>query len=186
MALNPQLSEIMMMPTTKRRDAKLHPSDASSTRTKRTIAKSIQNNSNDTERRSSVGELSDVTSSRPRKLQVENTFKMEPDVKFSPCIVEKIAERVLAEELHDTEYDPDRCKELSQKLAAAIMERVKGLSYKRYKLVALVTIGSLKERPGMHFGSRCLWNHKLDTFATVKFANRSLFALANIYGLYFE
>ncbi|XP_013408480.1 tctex1 domain-containing protein 1-B [Lingula anatina] len=121
-----------------------------------------------------------------RNLQYENTYKMEPDVRFMAGCVEKEAEDVLTERLKDMKYDPATCKHLSQELAGIIMERVKLFAFKRYKFVVVVSIGSLKERPGMQFGSRCLWNKGTDSFANVKFANGSLFAVAMIYGLYYE
>ena len=116
----------------------------------------------------------------------ENTYKLDPDLRFSSCAVERITESVLIERLKDEKYDASCCKELSQEMAAKIMDKLKALKIKRYKMVALVSIGSVSERPGMQFGSRCLWNEQTDSFASVKFTNGSLFAVAMVYGLYFE
>ena len=116
----------------------------------------------------------------------ENTFKTQPDALFNACEVERLTETVLVERLRDVQYDPATCKELSQEMAAKIMDKVKSIKIKRYKLVAVVSIGSVNERPGMQFGSRCLWNQSTDSFASVKFTNGSLFAVAMVYGLYFE
>jgi len=73
-----------------------------------------------------------------------------------------------------------------QHIATRISDALKAKSYKRYKHVVIVSIGSVKERPGVYLGSRCLWNDKTDSFATVRFENSSLYALAMIYGLYYE
>ena len=121
-----------------------------------------------------------------KPLEYENTFKLDPNQPFNSCEVEKVAETVLVDRLKNLKYEPSKCKILSQELAATIMERLKSLHLRRYKLVAVVSIGSLKERPGMQFGSRCLWNQETDSFASIKFTNESLFAVAMIYGLYYE
>ena len=99
--------------------------------------------------------------------------------------MEAATEEVLVERLKDVTYEPSTCKLLSQELAAQVMERLKLLKLSGYKLVAVVSVGSLKERPGMQFGSRCLWNDETDKFASVKFTNGSLFAVAMVYALRF-
>ena len=104
---------------------------------------------------------------------------------FSFALVERIAEQVLVENLRDVRYDPARCKQVSQELASTIMDRLKDVSGRRYKLVAVVSVGSLEERPGVQFGSRCLWNAATDSFSSVKFTNGSLFAVALVYGFRF-
>ena len=100
--------------------------------------------------------------------------------------IESIVESILTDKLKDVKYEPSTCKTLSQELAGCIMEKLKSLNYKRYKLVAVVSLGSIKERPGLQFGSRCFWNQNTDKFTSVKYTNGSLFAVAMIYGLYFE
>ena len=115
-----------------------------------------------------------------------NTYNMEPEVTFKNGDVERLTEAVLIDSLQDVTYDAHTCKDMSQELAVKIMDKLKSLRMKRYKLVAVVSVGSINERPGMQFGSRCLWNNSTDSFASVKFTNGSLFAVAMIYGLYFE
>ena len=123
-----------------------------------------------------------------RGMRIENTYKLEPDTDriFRVGQVEKLAESILAEHLKDIEYEPMKCRELSQSLAAVILDKVKQMGYKRYKIITNISIGSLKEKPGMQFGSRCLWNKNTDNFVSVKYSNTSIFAVAMIYGLYFE
>lgn len=120
----------------------------------------------------------------PKK--TEPTYRMEPEDAFFPQRVENLVQRVLAEKLKDHKYDASTCKSLSQELAGIIMESLKSLQIRRYKMVAVVSIGSMNERPGLQFGSRCLWDQSTDRFASVKFTNGSLFAVALIYGLYYE
>ena len=105
---------------------------------------------------------------------------------FRASEIELLVGEVLSERLGEIRYEPSKCKELSQELAAHIMERIKEMSIKKYKMVAIVSIGSQKGVPGMQFGSRCLWNKETDQFASVKFTNGSLFAVAMVYGLCFE
>ena len=136
----------------------------------------------------SMAERSDTFLSKRRSqpANYENTYRMEPDVPISVAQIERITESILAETLAHVQYDPNTCKDLSQDIAARIMDRIKTMPFKRYKLVAIVSIGSMKDRCGLQFGSRCLWNQATDTFASVKFSNGSLFAVAMIYGLYYE
>lgn len=149
-------------------------------------APSLRSHGLDTDTNYDVYSMADKSDFHFRKINYENTYKMEPDHRFSAHEVERAAEGALKDRLEDLKYDPQTCKKLSQELAAEIMERVKLLGIKRYKFVVVVSIGSLKEKPGMNFGSRCLWNHKTDNFANVKFTNGSLFAIALIYGMYYE
>ena len=123
---------------------------------------------------------------RPQPLQQEPSYKTEHDATFTPTLVESMTRDVLVEKLNKRKYEPASCKQLSQELAARIMERLKCLQVKRYKMVAVVSIGSMSERPGLQFGSRCLWNQSTDSFTSVKFTNGSLFAVAMIYSLYYD
>ena len=121
-----------------------------------------------------------------RAIKLENTYKLNPDLAFRSQEVQKKAEEILAELLHDAEYDSHRCKALSQTISAKILEDIKTLGFKRYKMVAVVSIGSMKERPGMQFGSRCLWNKETDNFVSARYSNTSIFAVAMVYGLYYD
>ncbi|KAK2151602.1 hypothetical protein LSH36_357g01014 [Paralvinella palmiformis] len=118
--------------------------------------------------------------------KIENTYKIDPDRNFQTQRVERTVRGILAERLKNRIYDPVCCKVLSQNLAAEIMENLKTLNIQRFKLVTVVSIGSMKEKPGIQFGSRCLWNQSTDSFASVKYINGSLFAVAMVYALYFE
>lgn len=118
--------------------------------------------------------------------KLENTYKVGPDKTFKTGEIERATDEVLKENLQDVEYNSSKCRELSQTIASKIMEKIKQLGLLRYKVIAVVSIGSLKEKPGMQFGSRCLWNKNTDNFTSVKFSNKSIFAVAMVYGLYFE
>ncbi|KAK3595427.1 hypothetical protein CHS0354_003421 [Potamilus streckersoni] len=130
--------------------------------------------------------LTDKSEAAKRNIRMENTYKMTPDKLFKPHEVEKVAERILKDSLGDSEYDALQCRSLSETLSSKILEEIQSLGYKRYKMVCVVSIGSLKNKPGMQFGSRCLWNKDTDYFISVKYSNASLFAVAMVYGLYFD
>ena len=66
-----------------------------------------------------------------------------------------------------------------------IKARVKALMIPRYKIICLVQIGELKSQ-GMRVGSRCLWDEANDTFSSHEFRNKSIYAVASVYGVYYE
>uniref|UniRef100_A0A8C0EMD8 Tctex1 domain containing 1 n=1 Tax=Bubo bubo TaxID=30461 RepID=A0A8C0EMD8_BUBBB len=70
-------------------------------------------------------------------------------------------------------------------LLQVIKARVKDLMIPRYKIVVVTHIGQLNEQ-SMQIASRCLWDPVSDTFSSYVFKNTSLFALANVYAVYFE
>ncbi|XP_039255808.1 dynein light chain Tctex-type 5-like [Styela clava] len=121
-----------------------------------------------------------------KKVQYENTYRTDPSARFKPYEIEGTAKATLEEHLGSKPYDPNMCKTECQVIAAKISEAIKAKNYKRYKHVVVVSIGSLKERPSVYLGSRCLWNDKTDSFTTVRYKNSSLYAIAMIYGLYYE
>lgn len=110
----------------------------------------------------------------------------EADKLFKLNMVEKSAEQVLSEKLKDIVYDSNACRDMSPDVASAIVDSIRHFSLHQYKLVCVVSLGSLKEKPGVQFGSRCLWNKDTDNFVSVKYSNGSVYAVAMIFGLFFE
>ncbi|NWS72272.1 TC1DA protein, partial [Crotophaga sulcirostris] len=104
---------------------------------------------------------------------------------FPVAAVDAILEDVLGSRLREQRYDPARCREMAGDIAEVIKDRVKDLMIPRYKIVVVTHIGQLNEQ-SMQIGSRCLWDPVSDTFSSYVFKNTSLFALANVYGVYFE
>lgn len=121
-----------------------------------------------------------------RNNKYENTYKLEPEQTFIGIEIEKVVEKILMDYLHDKDYAPDECKTHSQVLSSRILDKIKTMGYQKFKMVCVVSIGSLRERPGMQFGSRCLWNKETDNFISSKYSNSSLFAVAMVYGLYYD
>jgi len=116
---------------------------------------------------------------------LENTYQLEPEIKFSAKAVEDIINEVLPAQLEDEEYDMQSSRQMSKTLSTIINNRVKALNYARYKIVTVVTIGQVAEQ-GVHVVSRCLFDQEKDTFSSGSYKNSSLFATATVYGLYFE
>ena len=125
------------------------------------------------------------TSRRKPRLVYENTYQLEPNRKFEASKVKTIIDETLESHLKDEKYDPKSCRQLVKTLTEIIKGKVKDLVYERYKVVCLVTIGQLREQ-GFRMGSRCAWDAKRDTFATSNFKNKSLFAVATVWGVYYE
>lgn len=117
--------------------------------------------------------------------KVENSYKMEPTVKFPASQITEIANEVLSERLGGAEYDENECKELSKGLCNEIQSKIKLLNMPRYKFVCYVHIGQIKGQD-MVIASRCLWDTNVDNFASAKFENRSLFATVSVFGFYYE
>ena len=121
------------------------------------------------------------------QLRLENTFKMNPDSEgtFSPKRVEEAARGVLESYLCDYDYDPKTAARLTCDLANMLKARVKEMGYNRYKVVCQVVVGERQDQ-GVAVVSRFLWDSKNDSHATASYSNGQLYAVASIYGLYYE
>ncbi|KAJ8040485.1 Tctex1 domain-containing protein 1 [Holothuria leucospilota] len=121
---------------------------------------------------------------RPQ-VRYECTYKMSPDRKFLPYEATNIIEDVLEKELQSQQYDPKKSQLWCCELADKIKTKVKDLGYLRYKIVALVTIGSV-EHGAVCCASQCVWNDKFDTYGEYTYRNGSLYAVGTVYGIYQE
>lgn len=123
---------------------------------------------------------------RKPRLKYENTYRLEPKRKFEANKVKAIIDDVFESHLkHEETYNHKAVGQLVKTLAEIIKGRVKDLNYERYKIVCSVTIGQLKEQ-GLRIGSRCCWDAKSDTYAESSFKNKSLYAVATVWGVYYE
>ncbi|NWR61645.1 TC1DA protein, partial [Bucorvus abyssinicus] len=105
--------------------------------------------------------------------------------RFPVAAVREILKDVLGSCLGEQPYEPARCRDMAKDIAEVIKARVKELMVPRYKIIVVTHIGQLNEQ-SMQIGSRCLWDPASDTFSSYVFKNTSLFALANVYAVYFE
>uniref|UniRef100_A0A663FLT7 Dynein light chain Tctex-type family member 5 n=1 Tax=Aquila chrysaetos chrysaetos TaxID=223781 RepID=A0A663FLT7_AQUCH len=108
-----------------------------------------------------------------------------PSKRFPVAAVDAILKDVLGSYLREQPYEAARCRDMAKDIAEIIKARVKDLMIPRYKIVVVTHIGQLNEQ-SMQIGSRCLWDPASDTFSSYVFKNASLFALANVYAVYFE
>ncbi|XP_031459904.1 tctex1 domain-containing protein 1 [Phasianus colchicus] len=108
-----------------------------------------------------------------------------PPKRFPVATVDAILKAVLEGCLRELRYEPGLCREMAATVSEVIKARVKDLVLPRYKIVVVTHIGQLNGQ-GMQIGSRCLWDPTTDTFSSYVFKNTSLFALANVYAVYFE
>ena len=116
------------------------------------------------------------------------TYKMgpDPDSRFQPNTVHKLANDVLFKNLSGVGYEDKEAKRLSLALSDEIKAKIRTTSISnRYKIIVQVTIGE-KKRQAVRCTSRCLWDKSTDNYTTVNYQNESLWAVATIFGLYTE
>ncbi|OAJ43530.1 hypothetical protein BDEG_26883 [Batrachochytrium dendrobatidis JEL423] len=137
------------------------------------------------------------TSSNPTTAIVyENTYKLKPDKSvyetgynshgwFPTNTVKLIIEETLAKHLAKVKYDCDIVPELVKTIANDVMQSVKGLELDRYKIVVDVNVGEFKGQ-GIKVASRAVWDTTTDSYASASFKNATLFAVAIVFGCYYE
>ncbi|NXE41895.1 TC1DA protein, partial [Ptilorrhoa leucosticta] len=108
-----------------------------------------------------------------------------PARRFPVAAVDEILRDVVGSALREQRYEPGPCREAAKDIAEVVKARVKDLGVPRYKIVVVAHIGQLGEQ-SLQIASRCLWDPGTDTFSSYVFKNASLFAVANVYGVYFE
>ncbi|KAL2097755.1 hypothetical protein ACEWY4_006962 [Coilia grayii] len=118
-------------------------------------------------------------------VQMENTYQLGPTRRFPVTAVNDILKDVLASYLQEEKYEAELCRQMTKTISEVVKARVKDLMIPRYKIIVLISIGQLGNQ-NMRMGSRCLWDAANDTFSSHTFKNSSLFAIANVYGVYSE
>ncbi|XP_075688206.1 dynein light chain Tctex-type 5 [Rhinoderma darwinii] len=128
------------------------------------------------------GHHDDIT--RPAVL-LENTYQIGPARRFPVATVNNILKDVLTSYLQEEKYEAELCRQMTKTISEVVKARVKDLMIPRYKIIVLIYIGQLNDQ-NMRVGSRCIWDPACDTFSSYTFKNSSLFALANVYAVYYE
>ncbi|XP_062412018.1 dynein light chain Tctex-type 5 [Sardina pilchardus] len=118
-------------------------------------------------------------------VQMENTYQLSPTRRFPVMTVNDILKDVLASYLQEEKYEAELCRQMTKTISEVVKARVKDLMIPRYKIIVLISIGQLSDQ-NMRMGSRCLWDVANDTFSSHTFKNSSLFAIANVFGVYSE
>ena len=121
------------------------------------------------------------------KIEVENTYKMkpDPDMNFRPIFVEKEVKKILDQFLQTQPYDPQNAGYMTAALSEAVKARVKDIGFKRHKLIVQIFLGS-QDSQSLVTASRCVWDAETDNFVSVCCENGTIFAIANVYAVYFE
>jgi hypothetical protein len=121
----------------------------------------------------------------PVKLQ--NTYKLRPedDEKFNSSRVSKVLHGILESFLDNEDYETKKCTALSKSLTDVVKSRVKDMNFPRYKFVCHILIGE-NSNQGIHAVSRSVWDTSTDNFAQATYTNKTLFAVASVYGCYFD
>ncbi|KAL6065957.1 hypothetical protein STEG23_030060 [Scotinomys teguina] len=118
-------------------------------------------------------------------VRMENTYQLGPKKHFPVATVNRILKDVLTAYLQEAKYDPEFCRQMTKTISEVIKAQVKELMIPRYKLIVTVYIGQ-QDGQSILIGSRCLWDSKNDTISSYALRNSTLFALANVYAVYFE
>ncbi|XP_071952503.1 dynein light chain Tctex-type 5-B-like [Antedon mediterranea] len=118
-------------------------------------------------------------------MKLEPTYQLNPTIKFPVKQIKDILQDALEGYLGEEKYEPELCKQMTKTISEVVKARVKDLRLKRYKIIVVIHIGQLNDQ-GMRVSSRCLWDDSNDNFSSHQFANNSLFAVAMVYGVYYE
>lgn len=116
----------------------------------------------------------------------ENSYRMEPRKRMEAFKVEAVIKETLEKYIGDDAiYDAKTAPQMAKTCSSMLTTAVKELGYTEYKIVCVVTVGQVNGQ-GVRMGSRCLSDSKHDTWASSSFKNTSLFATAQVYGIYYE
>lgn len=99
--------------------------------------------------------------------------------------IRKIIFDVLKDRLQDKQYDPLEMQLESRAISDIIKDKVKALRLYRFKLVCLIYIGQEKKQ-SVQIGSRCLWDHRCDSFASATLRFGDFYATGMVFATYFE
>lgn len=96
--------------------------------------------------------------------------------------VERLLKNLLEDRLGKMRYSPKICPNMCKILSEEIKQKVKQLNFDRYKIVCNVTIGQKKDQ-SVVTSSRCVWDDKLDNYASYAFQNEHIFCTAIVFGV---
>ena len=119
-------------------------------------------------------------------MKTENTYKLEPDLKFPQKKAVDVMKQALESRLANQTYDATTSTSLARELADVIRGRIKEVvSCQRYKIVCFVVLGQA-DSSALALGSRCVWQEKFDSRAEYRFSNKSLYAVALVFATFME
>jgi hypothetical protein len=119
------------------------------------------------------------------KISEQNTFQLEPECLFPVDRATAIIKDILHKALDGVDYDVDTCSRLCKSLADQLKSEMRQFHLPRYKLVSSCCIGD-RNCQGLRIASRCAWDEIRDNYASYAYENKTLFATATVYGVYFS
>ncbi|XP_038671804.1 dynein light chain Tctex-type protein 2-like [Scyliorhinus canicula] len=119
------------------------------------------------------------------KQKMANTYKLVPDKEFNFTAVKKRVDVLLEVKLRDKDFETHNMKALTLSLSEDIRAIAKELAPERFKLIARVFCGELKNQ-GIVLASRYLWDPEHDTWCESLFQTNSFFVMGTVYALYYE
>lgn len=127
---------------------------------------------------------------RSREIQVwENTYIMDrkEEERFVPSKVEAVIKRCVDEQLNGKEFTTEEeSKAWILDLCQIIKRAVRAeCNVPRHKIIAQVAIGR-NDGQGVRVASKSLWDTASDNWASYSLRTSSLFAVAMVFGLYYE
>ena len=124
---------------------------------------------------------------KDKSLICENTYRLDPTDKerFSSCKAQREIKDILDSTLQDMTYDPNTTSELACKIADQVKDTLKDNEANRHKIVCHVVLGS-SPNAEVKVASRCLWNDKNDTSASVSYQNKQFYAIVTVFAGYHE
>ncbi|XP_034186472.1 dynein light chain Tctex-type protein 2B [Osmia lignaria lignaria] len=113
-------------------------------------------------------------------------YQIRPQLheKFKPLSAKEVIHNVLFDQLSAKIYDAEDAVQWTKDIADIIREKIKELSFKRYKYIVNVVLGE-QHGAGVKMGTRCIWDAEADTYAYDSFANDTIFCVATVYAVYF-
>lgn len=119
--------------------------------------------------------------------KLENTYRTDPkqEETFSCSKMEGLMKDVMEEVIGSTTYDPITCNALVTTVANRIKDSAKIYPWTRYRFIVYVIIGQ-NSKTTIEVGSRCLWNEHHDTYASYKYENKTMYAVATCYAIYLD
>ncbi|XP_012134773.1 dynein light chain Tctex-type protein 2B [Megachile rotundata] len=113
-------------------------------------------------------------------------YQIRPQLheKFKPLSAKEVIHNVLFDQLSTKTYDAEEAVQWTKDIADLIREKVKELSFKRYKYIVNVVLGE-KHGAGVKMGTRCIWDAEADSYAYDSFINDTIFCVATVYAVYF-
>ncbi|KOB67991.1 Tctex1 domain-containing protein 4, partial [Operophtera brumata] len=96
-----------------------------------------------------------------------NTYQLDPSTRFHVPTVTQAANEVLDEHFTGHKYNGQESPAIAVRIAGDLMRRIKAMSFNRYRVIVVVTIGQKRAQSYINSIS-FLWDHERDNFVDVQ------------------